>query len=243
MREIIVFALANGLSLFIGAICGTFLNVKQRVVAALMAFGSGVLICALTFGLMDEAFANGGFDAVIIGFLVGGLIYIGSDYLLHTFGGRKHKRKQLKYSSNEANGILITIGSMLDGIPESIALGIALFVNPQLGLLMLVAIIISNFPEGVSSAAGLRKEKFKRRQIIITWILASGLITAVTILSYLFLNNLSANNISIIQAIAAGGILAMLADSMIPEAYEDGGFAIGSLTVLGFLLAFLLSKI
>lgn len=225
-----------------GSLLGTFWQVKQKVIAAFMAFGSGVLICALTFGLMDEAFKNGGFDAVIAGFLVGGLVYIGGDYLIHHLGGRKHKRRQLKAAQREASGVMITLGSLLDGIPESIALGISLFSNQSIGLMLLVAIFISNFPESISSASGLKREGWSKKNIFTIWALAGVVIIAATFLSYLFLHDLDPNIIGLLESLAAGAILAMLADNMIPEAYEEGGFGICVLTILGFLVAFITSR-
>ncbi|MBI5734119.1 MAG: ZIP family metal transporter [Candidatus Kerfeldbacteria bacterium] len=243
MIQVIAFALVNGFSLLLGAAFGVYGRLEQRIIAAFMAFGAGVLICALTFGLMDEAFLSGGFDAVIIGFLAGGLIYIGSDYLVHYLGGRKHKRHQFKITTREPSGFMITLGSMLDGVPESIALGITLFAQPNIGLMMLAAIAISNFPEGIASASGLKKAGFRQGKIFTTWIAAGLFITLITIFSYLFLHNLNPNTIGILESLAAGAILAMLAANMMPEAYEEGGFAISTLTVLGFLMAFVVLRL
>lgn len=208
-----------------------------------MAFGAGVLICALTFGLMEEAFKHGGFDAVIIGFVAGGLLFIGGDYLIHLKGGRKHRRKSLIPPKNdEANGKAITLGALLDGVPESVALGIAVAAGQGQGILMLAAITISNFPEGISSINGLRKEGFSKKKIFVMWLIVAVITAIVTVLSFFYLRKLDSNTIGIIESFAAGAILAMLADTLMPEAYEEGGFSIGILTVLGFLTAFLLSR-
>ena len=104
MIQALFYGLASGLSLLLGAITGSKYNLKQSTIARFMAFGSGVLICALTFGLMEEAFGHGGFDAVIIGFLLGGVVFILGDYLVHIKGGRKHRRKQLVSTDKDANG-------------------------------------------------------------------------------------------------------------------------------------------
>jgi ZIP family zinc transporter len=243
MLEAIIFAIINGFSIIVGAIIGVSRELKKQTIAAFMAFGSGVLICALTFGLMEEAFRQGGFDAVIIGFLCGGLLFVGSDYVIHILGGRKHKRHHHSHREKDPVGLMIALGSVLDGIPESIALGITLFTNREVGFMMMTAIFISNFPEGISSASGLKKEGFNRRQIIFIWLGVGLTITAATILSYLFLHDLSLNAIGILEALAAGAILTMLADSMMPEAYEEGGYKIGILTILGFLVAFVMSRL
>jgi len=242
MAQVILFGAISGLSLVLGSLMGTIFHLKQRTIAFFMAFGSGVLICALTFGLMEEAFKHGGFDAIIIGFLAGGATFILGDYLIYNWGGRKHKKHQHFVSEKEATQTSITLGVIIDGIPESIALGVSLFANKSLGILMLVAIILSNFPEGISSVPGLKKIGFSKLKIFSIWTIVALLSTAIVILSFIFLSDLNLNNLGIIEAFAAGAILAMLADSMMPEAYEEGGFSIGLATILGFLTAFIVSK-
>ncbi|MBE3112243.1 MAG: ZIP family zinc transporter, partial [Acidobacteria bacterium] len=123
ITTVLLYAALTGFSLILGVIIGTTLKISQKIIAAIMAFGSGVLICALTFGLMEEAFKHGGFDAIIIGFLSGGLVFISGDFLIHRLGGRNHKRKAHFKSTRETNGQAIVLGSLLDGVPESIALG------------------------------------------------------------------------------------------------------------------------
>ena len=243
MKQVVIYGLISGFALLLGAILGLRYKFSRKVIAAFMAFGSGVLICALTFGLMEQAFKHGGFDAVVIGFTLGGLCFIAGDYLLHLKGGRRHRRKPLMAAKNTPEGGKeIVLGALLDGIPESVALGIALYFGPG-GLLLLVAIILSNFPEGITSVEGLLKEKFKRAQIYLMWTIVALICATTTVVSYLYLHNIGANNIGILEAFAAGAILAMLADSMIPEAFEDGGFVISLFTILGFLASFLLSRI
>lgn len=243
MLEAIIYGGISGLSLILGAILGLILKLRRQTVAAFMAFGAGVLLCALTIGLMEEAFQTGGFDAVVIGFLLGGVVFVIGDYFIHISGGRKHKKNVHHIGNAESNGVAITFGAVLDGLPESIALGIAIFSGGELGILMLVAIALSNLPEGISSAGDLIKEGFKRSKIILIWLIVAFLTLLVTCVSYKFLHDLNPNTVGILQSFAAGAILAMLADTMMPEAYENGGFSIAILTVLGFLLAFILTKI
>src|SRR3972149_12253707 len=94
MIKVLIFAFLIGFSLILGVIIGTSFKISKKIIAAIMAFGSGVLICALTFGLMEEAFKHGGFDAIAIGFLIGGVVFIGGDFLVHRYGGRNHKKKK-----------------------------------------------------------------------------------------------------------------------------------------------------
>ena len=243
MKIAIIYSFLAGFSLILGVIIGTVFKIGQKTIAAIMAFGSGVLICALTFGLMEEAFKHGGFDAIVIGFLIGGVVFIGGDFLVHRYGGRNHKKRKHFKSVRESNGKAIILGASLDGIPESIALGLSLLEKNGIGLLMLAAIFLSNLPESISSIGDLRKEGFSTKKIYFMWSIVSiGSIVA-AILSYIFLKNINLNMRGIIESFASGAILAMLADSMMPEAYEEGGYLIGFLTMLGFLTAFILSKI
>jgi ZIP family zinc transporter len=242
MTRVIIFAFLTGLSLILGVIIGTSFKIKQKVIAAIMAFGAGVMICALTFGLMEDAFKFGGFDAIIIGFLIGGIVFIAGDFLIHLLGGRHYKKKKPFKAIRETNGKAIVFGALLDGIPESITLGIALLDQNGIGILMVAAIFLSNLPESLSSVDDLEKEGLSKKKIYIMWLIVSMVVTITTVLSYFFLKNLNTNILGIILSFAAGSILAMLADSMIPEAYEEGGYLIGFLTILGFLTAFILYK-
>lgn len=244
MIQAIIYGVTSGGALLVGATLGIRYNWTQKQIARFMAFGAGVLICALTFGLMEESFAHGGFDAVIIGFISGGLVFILGDYFLHLKGGRRHKRRQLMQPKAESsNGKVITMGALLDGIPESLALGITLFLGQGHGVLMLLAIVLSNFPEGISSVEGLIREGFSKKQIFLIWSIVGIIIALTVIASFIYLPELDRNNLGIIEAFAAGAILAMIADSMMPEAFEEGGFSIGLLTILGFLSAFIVAKL
>jgi ZIP family zinc transporter len=240
--QIAVYGTISGLALLAGAWVGTAFNLKQKTIAEFMAFGSGVLVCALTFGLMEEAFGHGGFDAVVLGFTGGGVTFIIGDYLVHRIGGKRHKKQPLAPGPEEAGGEVIALGALLDGIPESLALGIALFNGQGRGLLMLIAIVLSNFPEGISSISGLRREGFSKAQIYLLWAAVGLAVSLAAVLSYVFLTDIHPKAIGTIEAFAAGAILAMLADSMMPEAFEEGGFTVGLFTVLGFLVAFLVSR-
>lgn len=243
MHEVYYYAIITGGSLLIGAIIGSIYKIKQNFIAAIMAFGSGLLICTLTFGLMEEAFALGGFDAVIVGFIVGGLAFVGGDYLLHYFGGRRHRRIQLFKPLKETNGKVIVLGSVLDNIPESIALGLVIANSQPSVVVLAVAVMIANFAESISSIRGLIKEKFSKKSIFLMWFFIAFATACIVIFSFHFLSGLSNNNIAIVESFAAGAILAMLADSMIPEAFEDGGFGIALLTLFGFLTAFILNRL
>lgn len=244
MLQAVIYGTVSGMALLLGAIAALKYKFSQKTIAGFMAFGSGVLICAITYSLMPEAFEDGGFDAVLIGFLAGGVIYIFGDYLIHKIGGRKHMRHQLVTPKvDAASGRAITMGAILDGIPESIALGITIASGSPTGLLLASAILLSNFPEGISSVEGLTREGFNKKTIYLIWGIVGLVMVGITLMSYVFLSELSDNTLGIIVSFAGGAILAMLADTMMPEAYEEGGFSIGLATILGFLTAFFLSRL
>ena len=108
---------------------------------------------------------------------------------------------------------------------------------------MVSAIVLSNIPEAISSTNGFMKEGISKRQSFLIWFIVATAVTLTTIASFLFLGDLKLNTLGAIESFAAGAILAMLADSMMPEAYEEGGLAIGLLTLFGFLTTFILSKL
>src|SRR4030067_1897343 len=198
MKIAIIYSFLAGFSLILGVIIGTVFKINQKVIVAIMAFGSGVMICALTFGLMEEAFKHGGFDAVAIGFLIGGLVFIGGDFFIHRYGGRHYKKKKPYRVIRETNGKAIVLGAALDGIPESIALGISLLSKNGIGLLMVTAIFLSNLPESITSIDDLKKEGLSKKQIYLTWSVVSVIVMLTTVLSFIFLKNLNLNIMGII---------------------------------------------
>ena len=235
-----------GSALLIGAALGYFAHVPQRIVAATMAFGSGVLISALAFNLMDEAYRRGGFDSTSIGFLGGAVIYTVANIYLARQGAKHRKRSGNQQSSEEeksGSGLAIAIGSLLDDIPESIAIGVSMIEGGAVSIVTVVAIFLSNLSDALSSSAGMKNAGRSARYIFSIW----GGITVVTgissLIGYAVFSGFSDYIISIVIAVAAGAILTMLADTMIPEAFEQAHNFAGLITVVGFLIAFMLSKL
>ena len=234
-----------GSALLIGAALGYYARVKQRVIAAIMAFGSGVLISALSFELMDGAYKRGGFYSVGIGFVGGALAYTIASLILARHGAKHRKRSGNQQPSEDevkGSGLAIAIGALLDGMPESIAIGLTLIGGKSIGLVAVIAIFLSNIPEGLSSAAGMKKAGRSKKYIFGIWttiVLISG---GCSLLGYTVFAGLSPQIVAATTAIAAGAILAMIGDTMIPEAFEETHNFTGLVTVLGFLAAFALSK-
>jgi ZIP family zinc transporter len=233
-----------GGALVVGAAAGWFVRVPQRVVAAVMAFGSGVLISALSFELMDEAFRNGGFRATAVGFLGGSLVYTVANKLLSKRGAKHRKRSGDKHPKpDQAGGAAIALGALLDGIPESIVIGLSMLRGGVVSLVAVAAIFLSNVPEGLSSAAGMKKVGRSAAYVFGIWgaiAVASGL---AALAGYTLFAGASPGVVSATTATAAGAILTMLVDTMIPEAFESAHDYAGLIAVAGFLAAFALSKL
>jgi ZIP family zinc transporter len=241
-----LWGLLAGGALVLGAAIAWFVRVPQRLIAGVMAFGAGVLISALAFELMDEAYRRGGFDATAAGFLGGASVYTVANWALARYGAKHRKRSQGQQpseSEDAGSGMAIAIGALLDGIPESIVIGLSLLAGGAVSFVAVIAVFLSNVPEGLSSAAGMKKAGRSAAYVFGVWgaiALASG---AAAWVGCAVFKDFSADVVAGTTAVAAGAILAMLADTMIPEAFENAHDASGLITVAGFLASFMLSKL
>lgn len=239
-----LWGLLSGSALVLGAALAWFFHLPQRLIASVMAFGSGVLISALSFELMEEAFKQGGFDSTAAGFLGGAAVYTAANIILSRRGAHARKRSgDQQRQADEGGGLAIAIGALLDGVPESVVIGVSLLGSGKVSLVAVVAIFLSNIPEGLSSTAGMRKAGRSAVYVFGVWsaiAAASGIAAA---LGNLLLGAASGDTIAFTNALAAGAILAMLADTMMPEAFETAHEYVGLITVAGFLTAFLLSRL
>ena len=236
-----LWGLLGGAALVIGALVAWLVRVPDGVVASVMAFGSGVLISAVAFDLMAEAAETGGLAATALGFLGGAVVYLGANALLARRGARHRKRsggQQPSESEQEGSGAAIAVGALLDGIPESVVLGVGLLAGGSVSLPVLAAVFISNVPEGLSSAAGMKRSGRSARYVFGVWTTIALLSGVAALLGYVALGDAPPQVIAVITAVAAGAILTMIADTMIPEAFEKTRTWTGLITSLGFLVAF-----
>ncbi|MET0270784.1 MAG: ZIP family zinc transporter [Sphingomonas sp.] len=238
----------GGSALILGAVIAWFVTLPQRLIAGVMAIGSGVLISAVAFDLMDEAFRQGGFDSTALGFLGGALVYTAANVVISRRGARHRKRSGSNPDAAQADarsgaGAAIAVGALLDGIPESVVIGVSLLGGGGVSAVTVAAVFLSNVPEGLSSAAGMKKAGRGPAYVFGVWggIAAASGIAAM--IGNVALAGANPELIAAVTAVAAGAILAMLVDTMIPEATENGHEYSGLIAVVGFLIAFVLTKL
>lgn len=230
------------LGMVLGTLLALSLPIKRKTTATIMAFGTGVLLGAVSFDLLPRAYHAGGIDNTILGFFSGAMVFSLADYLIDKRGGRHRKRSWREEQKNPGNtGTAIMIGSTLDTLPESAAIGGSLAVGEGVSILLLAAIFLSNFPEGLSATIGLKRQGFSPLYISVLNLIIIMLSALSALGGYLLLASASGNTTAIILSFAAGAILTMVADTMLPEAFEEGGNIVGLGTAVGFFTAFILS--
>jgi len=234
--------------LIAGAVIASYVNVKKSIIASIMAFGAGVLIATLTFSLIEEAYdLVNDLWSVVLGFTLGGVSYGIVNYILtkKSLGAKHRKRSHGENAGGgeAASGIALMIGSLMDNIPENMALGISIAAGGVVNIVLIAGIFISNFPEGLASSQGMKNSGKSKTKILILWLVVAVIGTIASGIGFSVLANANKDIISIALSFASGAILVMLAESMIPEAFEEGGMNIGLATGAGFMVAFILGTI
>ena len=268
MLEAAFWGFVGGGSLIIGALLGLFLNVSHRTIGLVMGFGAGVLISAAAFELTLEAYEAAGGLAAAAGLLAGSAVFFVGDWLIDRSGGHRRKspvhggmphpstaRTPPSASASAGNsagnsagtvaasssGAALVLGALLDGIPESAAIGISLLGGAGVSTAMVAAVFLSNVPESMSASTGLRASGRSTTWILSLWAAVAAASTLSAVLGYALLGDAPPETVAFIQTFAAGAILTMLADTMLPEAVEHAGRLVGIVTVLGFAVSFFLS--
>jgi ZIP family zinc transporter len=219
-------------TLLIGAVLGTVLDVPRRVVGLVMGFGAGALIASVSFELTEDAFALGGGVPLALGLALGGLVFFLGDTAIDRLG-----------PSNERgdSGLALLLGAVLDGIPESLIIGLSL-TRGSIEIAFIVSVAISNLPEGFVSAEDERAAGVATRTILLRWLSVVIVSTIFGAIGYAASARLSTDSVAFIEAFAAGALLTMVIDSMAPEAYRDAGPLTGLSAVAGYAFAYFLSS-
>ncbi|WP_313812407.1 ZIP family zinc transporter [Glutamicibacter sp.] len=234
--QALIWGSVAGSALLLGAGAAWWLRIPRIWVCSIMAFGAGVLISALSFELVLEAFTMGGLAATLLGITAGAVLYFGANKLL----AKRSRRRQKAASTEESSGTAIAVGALIDGIPESVALGLGVVAGASINPTMLIAIFVSNIPEGLASTADMKQAGRSGKSVFLLWggiALASGLAAFIGAIA---LADMPQQVLAFATAVAAGGILTMIADTMIPEAYAADHDYTGLLVTAGFLSAFAL---
>ncbi len=227
MLKALLYGLGTAGPLVLGAAAGLYWRLPVRVLAALMAFGAGTMIAAVSSELFQPAFEELGGLRAGIGLLSGATIYVVSDRLIEQRLGPA------------SLGWALMLGTVLDGVPENTALGVSL--TQTGGVVLLVAVAVGNLPEAISGAAEMRQQHGVRHsRVMLMWVATAVVLVLVTVLGHAASDTISRGAIATVQAIAGGATIAVLADSLIPEAYREGGWWVGLATALGFVVAFAL---
>jgi len=206
-------------SLLLGALIALWRPIGLRPLGLIMAFGSGVLISSVAYELVEDAFgASSGSAAVGLGLLAGALTFYLGDLAIDRFGG--DGRKSAAGGQDARSSLAILLGTVLDGIPESIVLGLSLVGGKGVSVAFLAAVFISNLPEALSSTAGLSKSGWPRVRILGLWSSVTVVCALCSLAGYALFDGASAATVAFVQSFAGGALLTMLADTMMPEAFK-----------------------
>jgi zinc transporter, ZIP family len=227
-------------ALLIGALVAYLLSPSRRVIAVVMALGTGLLIGSVSYELVDDALEHQAVAWVALMVLVGAATFTVGDWLLERGGGGD--RKDPTGAQAEGSPLAIVLGSVLDGIPESFVLGLTVL-QGGVSVSLLAGVVLSNLPEGMSSSSGLKAAGWPQGRVVLMWsavVLVSALAAAA---GYALLDPAGGRTGALVQAFAGGALLAMLADTLLPEAYAVEGVFTGPLVVAGFAVSLALSAV
>jgi zinc transporter, ZIP family len=233
-------------SLLLGAWLALKFSIDQRALGLVMAFASGVLFSAVAYELVLTAVEDYDPLGSALGLFAGALTFYAGDLCIERMGGGNRKSSLGSAGKSavavRSSALPIVLGTVLDGVPESAVLGLTLL-EGGIGITMLAAVFISNLPEALAATTGLRKDGWQQQHVFQLW----GSVMVVSALSaglgYGIFSSADETVVAFVLSFAAGAILTMLADSMIPEAYKNAGMTVGLMTTLGFALAFAIQSL
>ena len=244
MGEAVVFGLIASSALVIGGFVGARWKPPKSILGVLLAFASGSLIAALCFELFPDAFELGGATRAGLGLLAGGAAFVLANTWLDSRvagSAKQDQTEKVKDASSGAVGWALLAAVTLDGVPENLALGVSLAGDAG-SMTLLVAIFFSNLPESLAGAAAMREEGRSQRFAVMTWSVCALLLAVAVVLGRAALSGASEHTLSFCLAFAGGAVLASLADTLMPEAFEHGRPWNSAATGLGFFVSFMLAE-
>jgi ZIP family zinc transporter len=241
LLEAAAFGALGAASLLLGAGLTYWLHPSRVVIGCVMAFGAGTLISAVSFELVLDSLEMGRPVELATGLSLGAVAFFAGDAWIDRSGGGKRKRS----TGEQADGspLAIVLGTLLDGVPESFILGLTVVTGGSVSIAFLAAVFLSNLPEAMAASYGLDEAGWKRSSAVLMWgglVALSAVSAAAGFGIFSAVPNFEGASI---QAFAAGALLTMLADTMMPEAFEFSGRAVGLFTVLGFGVAIAISSL
>jgi ZIP family zinc transporter len=240
MIEAFLWGALGASALLVGALLAYVTTPSAKVIAVIMALGAGLLIGSVAFELVDEALETTEVAQVGLYTLVGAAVFtLGNRYLDRRGAG---DRKDAGGDQASGSPLAIVFGSVLDGVPESFVLGLTVL-QGQVSVALLVGIMLSNLPEGLASSSGLRIAGWTRSRVVKMWVLVMVVAAISAALGYAMLDPASGHTGAFAQGFAAGALLAMVTDTMLPEAYEEERTSTGALVAIGFAISLMLSGI
>ena len=242
MGEAFAWGVVAGSSLVLGGVIARRFSISPRLLGLIMAFGAGVLISAVAYELVEEAFVTSAGDGgIALGLLAGSATFFGGEVMIDRLRARR-SRSSNDVQTSGAGGAL-TLGIILDGIPESLVLGLTVLEHGTVSVAFLVAVFIANIPEAIGATTAFVQAGRNMTRIIRFWVLVALGFGVTSLAGYVVLDTASPRTVAIVLAFAGGAVLTMLANTMMPEALHHGGKLAGFVTTLGFALAFAISAL
>lgn len=230
-------ALIGSGALLVGALLGFWLNVSRKTLGLIMGFGAGTLLSAISFDLVLEAFEVSPGLPVVVGLLAGALAFWVGDLLIERMQNKNQASDDSTDEEEEGSGLQLALGATLDGVPESVAIGLTLLGGNPVSAAIVIAVFLSNVPEGMAASVELARTGYSKAKIMAIWLSVVALCVVAAAVGFVALGDAHPQTIAVINSFAAGSILAMLSITMMPQAFAKGGRAVGLVTVLGFILA------
>ena len=242
MIEATAWGLLAASTLLVGAFLAIVTRWRSRTIGLIAGFGAGALISSLTLDLTTDAVALAGIPVLFVGLVLGAIAFSAGNWALHRGGPARHRKRSGGQQAG-ADPLGIVLGTILDGIPESVVIGISLLEGASVGAAFLIAVAISNFPEAIAATTGLRATGWSRRRVYQLWAVVVVISGVAAGAGYGLLSGAPKELTALIEAFSAGAVLTMLADTMMPEAFDDAGPAVGLATVSGYAVGALLTLI